>query len=400
MSTQPALSHIQEKRYLHALFFLFGFGIMAWVPRFPELKENLSLSNGPFGSILTTGAIGAFLGLLTVGHIVHKYGVKIVFLLSTLLVYASFAAIVHVHTPAIFIIFNILIAFGITATHVALNTQGFHIQERSGDIVVTSSAGYWSAGALATAILSGILVGGVGLSLHVGLLSAVTALLSLFYILKLSPVLVTANEHPETDYSIKDIFTSFHLDWPVSIGMACAVYLEFAIGDWGTIFTKERFEVSASLSTLPYIVFTIFMIIGRLSAHKVVARYPVHYLARASALTAGIGFVTTISIATHLPATQKWLSYTLVLIGFSLAGIGSAILGPNFTGAANRRSPHPSSVVVGQFGVTNNVLTTVLKWIVAGVIGWTDSIALALMIPGVLMIVAAIFTPYLNSEKK
>ena len=52
---------------------------MAWVPRFPELKENLSLSNGPFGSILTTGAIGAFLGLLTVGHIVHKYGVKIVF---------------------------------------------------------------------------------------------------------------------------------------------------------------------------------------------------------------------------------------------------------------------------------------------------------------------------------
>ena len=400
MNTPQSLSHAQEKRYLHALFFLFGFGIMAWVPRFPELKANLSLSNGPFGSILTTGAIGAFLGLLTVGHIVHKYGVKIVFIISTVLVYSSFAAIVHVHTPAIFIVFNVMIAFGITATHVALNTQGFHIQERSGDIVVTSSAGYWSAGALATAILSGILVGGVGLSHHIGVLSAVTALVSLFYILKLSPVLVTANEHPETDYSIKDIFTSFHLDWPVSIGMACAVYLEFAIGDWGTIFTKERFEVSASLSTLPYIVFTIFMIIGRLSAHKVVARFPVHQLARASALVAGIGFVTTISIATHLPATQKWLSYSLILIGFSLAGIGSAILGPNFTGAANRRSPHPSSVVVGQFGVTNNVLTTVLKWLVAGVIGWTDSIALALMIPGVLMIFAALFTPYLNSEKK
>lgn len=400
MGMKPALSHTQEKRYLHALFFLFGFGIMAWVPRFPELKANLSLSNGPFGSILTTGAIGAFLGLLTVGHIVHKYGVKIVFIISTVLAYSSFAAIVHVHTPAIFIIFNVMIAFGITATHVSLNTQGFHIQERSGDIVVTSSAGYWSAGALATAILSGILVGGVGLSLHIGALSAVTALLSLFYVLKLSPVLVTANEHPEADYSIKDIFTSFHLDWPVSIGMACAVYLEFAIGDWGTIFTKERFQVSASLSTLPYIVFTIFMIIGRLSAHKVVNRYPVHRLARASALVAGFGFVTTISIATHLPATQKWFSYTLILIGFSLAGIGSAILGPNFTGAANRRSPHPSSVVVGQFGVTNNVLTTVLKWLVAGVIGWTDSIALALMIPGVLMIVAAAFTPYLNSEKK
>jgi MFS family permease len=398
--TPPVISHIEEKRYLHALFFLFGFGIMAWVPRFPELKENLSLSNGPFGSILTTGAIGAFLGLLTVGHIVHKYGVRVVFILSTILVYSSFAAIVHVHTPAIFIVFNVLIAFGITATHVSLNTQGFHIQERSGDIVVTSSAGYWSAGALATAILSGILVGGVGLSLHIGALSAATALASLYFILKLSPVLVTANEHPESDYSVKDIFTSFHLDWPVSLGMACAVYLEFAIGDWGTIFTKERLGVSAGLSTLPYIIFTVFMIIGRLSAHKVMKRYPVDRLARASSLTAGIGFVTAISIATHLPASQKWLSYALFIIGFSLAGIGSAILGPSFTGAANRRSPHPSSVVVGQFGVTNNVLTTVLKWIVAGVIGWTDSIALALMIPGCLMILASIFTPYLNSEKK
>jgi MFS family permease len=400
MKTPTAISHQQEKRYLHILFFLFGFGIMAWVPRFPELKENLSLSNGPFGSILTTGAIGAFLGLLTVGHIVHKYGVRIVFILSTLLIYGSFTAIVHVHTPAIFIIFNVMIAFGITATHVAINTQGFHIQERSGDNVVTSSAGYWSAGALATAILSGILVGGVGLSLHIGLLSVATALTSLFYIARLNPVLVTANEHPETDYSVKDIFTSFHLDWPVSLGMACAIYLEFAVGDWGTIFTKERLDVSASLSTLPYIVFTVFMIIGRLSAHKVLKRYPVDRVARASTLTAGIGFVTTISIATHLPASQKWLSYALFLIGFSLAGIGSAILGPNFTSAANRRSPHPSSVVVGQFGVTNNLLTTVLKWIVAGVIGWTDSIALALMIPGFLMIIAAFFTPYLNSEKK
>jgi len=400
MNTPQAISHAQEKRYLHALFFLFGFGIMAWVPRFPELKENLSLSNGPFGSILTTGAIGAFLGLLTVGHIVHKYGVRIVFVLSTILIYGSFSAIVHVHTPAIFIIFNVMIAFGITATHVAINTQGFHIQERSGDNVVTSSAGYWSAGALATAIFSGILVGRVGLSLHIGVLSGATALASLYYIAKLNPVLVTANEHPESDYSVKDIFTSFHLDWPVSLGMACAIYLEFAIGDWGTIFTKERLDVSASLSTLPYIVFTIFMIFGRLSAHKVLKRYPVARVARASTLTAGIGFVTTISIATHLPASQKWLSYALFLLGFSLAGIGSAILGPNFTSAANRRSPHPSSVVVGQFGVTNNVLTTVLKWIVAGVIGWTDSIALALMIPGCLMIVAALFTPYLSSEKK
>lgn len=398
MSTKPEISHQIEKRYLSALFFIFGFGIMAWVPRFPDLKENLGLANGPFGSILTTGSIGAFTGLLTAGHIVHKFGVKIVFNSATMLMYLSFAAIVHVHTPAIYIFFNILIGFGITCIHVSLNTQGFHIQERSGENVVTSTAGYWSAGALITALLSGIVVNFAGLALHIGLVALISALSSLYIAYRLDSALVPANEHPETDYRIRDIFTSFHLDWPISLGFASAIYLEFAIGDWGTIFTKERLGVSATLSTLPYIIFTIFMIAGRLSVHKITAKYPVYKLARASTLFAGIGFMATISIATHLPTSAKWLSYALFIVGFSMAGIGSAILGPSFTAAANRRSPNPSAVVIGQLGVTNNVLTTALKWLVAGVIGASGSIALALMIPAALMIFAAFFTPVLREE--
>ncbi len=390
------ISHQLEKRYLSALFFIFGFGIMAWVPRFPDLKENLGLSNGPFGSILTTGAIGAFTGLLTAGHIVHKVGVKKVFISATILLYLSFAVIVQVHTPAIFVVFNILIGFGITCIHVALNTQGFHIQERSGDNVITSTAGYWSAGALITALVSGIVVNFSGLALHIGLVALLSAASSLYIAYRMNSVLVPANEHPETDYRVRDIFTSFHLDWPVSLGLASAIYLEFAIGDWGTIFTKERLDVTGTLSTLPYIVFTIFMIAGRLSIHKIPAPYPLHRLARFSTLLGGFGFMVPISIATHLPESAKWVSYGLFILGFSLAGIGSAILGPSFTAAANRRSPNPSAVVVGQLGVTNNVLTTALKWLVAGVIGATGSIALALMIPAVLMIVAAFFTPVLE----
>ncbi len=391
-------SHKGEKDLLHALFFIFGFGIMAWVPRFPELKANLDLSNGAFGSILTTGAIGAFTGLLTVGHIVHKIGVRNVLIGATVLLYSALTVIVQVHSAAAFIPLNIAIAFGITATHVSINAQGFDLQERTGKNIVTSSAGYWSAGALFTAILSGFLVGHIGLAHHIGAVAISTALITLFIVFKLGSALVPANEHPETDYSIKDIFTSFHLDWRVSIGLASAVYLEFAISDWGTIFTKERLEVSAGLSTLPYIVFTIFMIIGRLSINRATARYPVHQLARVSTLIAGFGFIICISIATHLPESALWYSYGLFILGFAIAGIGSSLLGPNFTAAANRRSPNPASVAVGQAGVANNVITTALKWIVAGVIGATGSIALALMIPGALMILAAYFTPVMKEE--
>ena len=48
----------REINLLKALFFLFGIQIMSWVPRFPEVKANLQLSNGQFGSLLSLGSIG------------------------------------------------------------------------------------------------------------------------------------------------------------------------------------------------------------------------------------------------------------------------------------------------------------------------------------------------------
>jgi len=398
MSTPATISHAQEKKLLHTLFFLFGFGIMAWVPRFPEVKDNLHLSNGAFGSILTTGSIGAFFGLLTVGHIVHKVGVFKVSLAGTTLLFGSFAAIVHIKNPFLFAICNIVIGFAITTMHIALNTQAFHVQERSGDIVVTSTAGYWSAGALGTAILSGLFVGNIGLAMHIDAVSLICATVMIWIFVKLNPILVRANTSPDKDYSIKDIFTSFHLDWPVSLGLAGAVYLEFAIGDWGTIFTKERLDINSGLSSLPYILFTVFMIFGRLSVQKILHKYKIQEVAKFSSLFAGLSFGISIAIAVNLPIDLKWVSYALFIFGFSMAGLGSAVLGPSFTSAANRRSPHPSALVIGQVGVANNVLTTALKWIVAGVIAATGSIALALMIPAVLMVISSIFTHVLAED--
>lgn len=398
-SGEIAITHKTEKRILHTLFFLFGFGIMAWVPRFPEVKDNLKLSNGAFGWLLTTGSIGAFCGLLAVGHIVHKVGVLKVSVASSILLYGSFAAVVHIKSPIYFAICNIIIAFAITAMHVALNTQGFHVQERSGEIVVTSSAGYWSTGALVTAGVSGLMVGRVGLALQINVVSIGTLIVTLYLLLKLRPVLVKANTHPETDYRVRDIFTSFHVDWPVSLGMASCIYMEFAVGDWATIFTKERLGIESGLSAAPYIFFTIFIIIGRLQVHKILHLRSIAQISKVSTVSAGVIFILCISIATHLPPSSKWVAFTLFIIGFSVAGLGSSILGPSYSSAANRRSPHPSSVVVGQFGVMNNLLTTALKWVVAGVIAATGSIALAFMIPAFLMVVSAYFTYVLDETK-
>jgi MFS family permease len=394
------LDHSLEQRLLHTLFFLFGFGIMAWVPRFPEVKAHLGLQNGAFGSLMSTGSIGAFFGLLTVGHIIHRFGAFRVTVISIGLLFTSLGLLVHVQSSFIFLILNILFGFGITAVHVCLNSQGFHFLERSKINLITSTAGYWSAGSLTTAIVSGLLVGRVGLITHIDVLCAVLAISMIAIVIRLKSVLLESNTDSESDYSIKQIFTGFRIDWPVSLGMACVVYLEFALGDWGTIFTKDRLDVSGGLSTAPFIIFTAMMIVGRLLVHRLQERNPIDLLVKRAALSAGLGFGSLIIIATVMPASLKWWSYSLFIVAFAIAGLGSSFAGPAFFAAANRRSSQPSAVVVGQFGVVNNVLLFGIKWIVAWTIQFTGSIALAMMIPTVMMLATVFFVSSLKADSK
>jgi MFS family permease len=394
------VDHSLEQKLLHTVFFLFGFGIMAWVPRFPEVKANLGLNNGAFGSLMSTGSIGAFFGLLTVGHIIHRFGALKVTIASILILFSSLGVLVHLNSSFFFLIFNMAFGFGITAVHVCLNSQGFHFLERSKINLITSTAGYWSAGALSTAIVSGFLVGRVGLIAHIDFLRVLLTILMVAIVIRLRPVLLESNTDSDHDYSIKEIFTGFKIDWPVSLGMACAVYLEFAIGDWGTIFTKDRLGINAGLSATPYIVFTAMMIFGRLLIHRLLPHAPLHLWVKRATLLAGTGFGICIIVATHLPASMKWWSFALFTLGFALAGIGSSFVGPSFFAAANRRSSQPSAVVVGQFGVVNNVLIFGIKWIVAWTMQFTGSIALAMMIPTVMMLATVFFVDSLKDDSK
>ena len=365
------IDHSKEKKLLHTLFACFGFGIMAWLPRFPEVKANLQLDNGAFGSIVSTGGIGAFLGLLTVGHIIHKFGAFRVTITSILLLFSSLALLVQVNSSLPFLFFNVSFGFGITAVHVCLNSHGFHLLERGKLNVITSGAGYWSAGSLATSILSGLLVGRVALTTHITILSVLLTVIMLSIVIRLKAVLLEPNTSTDHDYTIKDIFTSF---------------------------PKERLDISAGLSTAPFIVFTAAMIVGRLLISRLLDSAPIQIWAKRGVIFAGIGFGGCIIVATHLPANLTWWSYSLFILGYAMAGLGSSFVAPSFFAAANRRSKLPSAVVVGQFGVTNTVLTFAVKWIVAWTIQFTGSIALAMMIPTAMMLATIFFTSALKQE--
>ena len=132
-----------EFKTLTKLFFLFGFGIMSWVPRFPDFKDRLGLTNGQFGSILSLGNVGAFVALLTVGHIVHKIGSHKALIASTYSLYLGFFVLANVSSSLIFIPAMILVGFSISAFHIAVNSQAFDSQTRTTTPIIVKLHGVW-----------------------------------------------------------------------------------------------------------------------------------------------------------------------------------------------------------------------------------------------------------------
>ncbi len=380
-----------EDALLQVLFFVFAIFIMAWVPRFPEVKANLGLSNGQFGTLISTGTLGALGSLFFTGHIVHKFGTKVVLLANATLMTVALSSIVQTKSPALFLFFNIILGWGISGFHIAVNAQAFDSMKRVKDLTISKLHGIWALGALTTAIISGLVVEHIGLALHVGGISVLMMVIIFIAVYQLSPVLIKLNEDQAEHLPLKTLITSFRVDWLVSGGLLCSVFLEFSTGDWSAIFAKERIGVNAGLAALPYIFFMIAMITGRLGANRITQRFHLHHAVRFLALVGGIGFLTFLTIAVHIPASHKNFALAATCIAFIFAGAGSSLMAPTFYTAGNRRSSLPSAVVVGQMGVINASAVFILKACVAWTAQFTGSLAIALTIPAAMLISAAFF---------
>ena len=384
------LTQEKELNGLKIIFFLFGLSIMSWVPRFPEVKAHLGLSNGGFGSLISLGSIGNATALLTVGHLVHKYGAKKIMQVASFALAISIIALTQTSSSFIFLIFVIVQGAGISAFHISINSQGFSYQDRTKKQVITLLSGYWSSGALITSVVAGLLVDFVSIQIHILAVAIFSLLVMLRVISTMTPNLVKPNENPESDFKLSETFRGFNFDVLISGGLLCAIMLEFAIGDWAAIFVKEDMGILSGIHTLPYILFTLTMILGRLNFHRLLDRYTMQQLARVASVVSSTSFLIGIAAVTLVGQSNNAITLVILSVSFAFAGIGSSFLGPSMMNAANARSRFPASVVIGQIGVINISLVFVMRWVIA----WTaeaTTLSFALCIPAVMLLAVPYF---------
>jgi MFS family permease len=380
-----------ELNLIKALFFLFGLLIMSWVPRFPEVKANLQLTNGEFGSIVSMGAVGNIVALLTIGHLVHKFGPRWILHIGAFTLAISLTFLTHSTSSLLFLIFVILQGGAISAFHIAINTQGFFFQDRTKRQIITLLSGFWSSGALISSMIAGLLVDRVELGTYTNFLSLICFILMTLIIVKLTPNLVTANVNPDSAHRARDMFKGFKIDGSVSVVLLLVIMLEYAVSDWAAIFVKEDMKILGGIHTLPFILFTLAMIIGRLNLHNLLPRYSMDFLVVRASLLSGLSFIAGIVAVRLIGPSNKTLVLVILSIAFIISGLGSSFLGPSVMVAANARSQFPASVVIGQIGVINIALVFVMRWIIA----WTaqaTSLSVALLIPALMLLAVPYFS--------
>ena len=373
---------------------------MSTATRFPEIRDQLNINNGTFGTYLSLGAIGGVISFILVGHLVHSIGVKPIVSFSATGLFLSIGLVPHIQKPIYWLVLSILTAFFWVSFHIANNAQAIHRQEEVGELILPKLHGLWSLGALITSILAIVITPYVTLAWHIDVLVTIMWALTMYGVFKSTPYFIKKNEEADAfpNLSPIGIAKTFKFQPVIVIAMVLAMQTEFSIQDWSAIYVKDSLKMSASTSIWGYAVFISAMIILRFNAKRMVAKWSERELITKLPILGGVGFAVCILLGTWLSETNRILGFIVALVGFALAGFGSSILAPTIFAISFRKTSLPSSVVVAQLGLTQTIATFIAKVIIAWVAQAT-SVTVALMIPALMLLATTKFS-HLGKDSK
>ena len=374
----------KENKYLGLIFFLFGFSIMSLAPRTPDIKSNLAINNGTFGTLLSAASLGSIVMLLIGGQIIHTIGAKKGLRIGSSIIAISFITLAHTRSPLIFLVANICAGAGISIYHIASSGHTLHRQDEVGKIIIPKLHGSWAIGAMSTSAIAFFISDYVSIAWHLTTLMVFNWLVTQYCVTKLS-ITFPPKSDADDAYQLTSIRQfKFKINWLLSIGFFCSSILEFTIADWATLFGKEELGMGASVATLSYLFYLVGLIIGRFSIGWALNHQSEQFWIKTGGLVGGLGFASALIISTAIVDLNKNLAFIIAFLGFLIAGLGSSAMAPMFFSIAGRLSDGRNALAVAQLSFINTFAIYVAKTALAWVAQLT-SITVALMFTGLIM---------------
>jgi len=316
-------------RFAVATLFLVNGALFAnVVPRLPDIKTGLALSNSAFGLAVAAYPTGALIVGLLGGVLVGRYTSRRVAPLSAgavgvNLIFIGLAPTWATLTTALFVAGSLD-----AVADVANNAHGLRIERRYGRSILNSLHALWSVGAVGGGAM-GAAASGLGLpvEVHLAIAAALLALVAGWAGRRLLPGADEPEADPHTDPGASRRIRGMWWSIP-ALGLiaAAAQLMEDAAANWSALYLRQDLGASAAVGGAGFIALQAMQTLGRLLGDRAVNRFGDRAVARAGTATAAGAMAGALLFPS--PAA------TILAFGVVGLGIGTLIPGTLRTGDA------------------------------------------------------------------
>jgi MFS family permease len=323
---------LQKRRIaLGSLFFLAGLCFSSWASRIPDIQLRFNLSESQLGSLLLGLPLGSLVALPLAGWAVHRFGSKIVILISASC-YLTFLSLIGWST-SIWMLIPVLVVFGMLGNmmNISLNTQALALEDNYGRSILASFHGLWS--------LAGFTGAGIGAVMiyldmvpkyHFLFVSCLVLLMLLFS----QSYLIKEKSHGGGGGLVlrKPDDLLLRIGGIAFLGMLS----EGCMFDWSGVYFKKVVQIEPGLVALGYVSFMGAMATGRFISDRLNNRFGRILILRISGILIFVGLLLSVLFPTPVMAT----------IGFLLVGLGVAAIIPVSYSIAGRSKLYSPGVAL------------------------------------------------------
>ena len=368
---------------------------MAWVPRIPEIKSALRLTDGQFGLVLVSSSVGAVIGAQLAGQLIQRFGSRNVlratqFALPGGVLIMGFAPNVYVLTVGLF-----LLGLGAAGMDIPGNAQAVVIEKMIGKKFLASLHGAWSIGAFVAAVFGGAVTGLLTPQLNLIIVAVIS--IALFVPLTERMLDATRDEHlgvaGDDERKLPWLGSKVSLLWVFAFGSLGALVAEGASADWSGILLAEHMNIELGLTATAFASFSLSMIVSRFTADRLMDKFTPERVVFYGGVVGGAIWVASILVAVPLSQTGNQTSQLVALVminfGFFAAGAGIGPMFPAFIVGAAKIPGVPASLGIARISVIS-IAGYFLGPPITGFISEITSLPTAMMYPGAALILAGI----------
>ena len=297
-------------------------GFASIAPHLPWLQDKFQLTEAEMGLLLLCHAIGAVTMMLVAGRVIHSFGSKLPVIVGGCLLILLLPMVFWFDQIQIIIMVLIIAGAGIGTMDVAMNAQAVMVENGLGKPIMSSFHGLWSLGAMsggATATFA-LMLGFTPLQ-HVAFSSLIlTVILGLSSFSMIPSVQEEKGE--KTPLLVRPSGKVLSLGILCLLGMVA----EGTAVDWSAIYASSVLGASPSQAALTFTIFTMTMMVGRLTGDWVILKVGRVQLVRFTSALGTVGLGIGLVWGTTFSA---WL-------GFACLGFGLANIVPIMFGEASR----------------------------------------------------------------